>query len=84
MTETAPAALPFSPSAALLGWKLVAHDAAKGWVRIAFDAKAEFLNPAGFVQGGFVQLLARTTANARLVPAKRAAGLGRVLIDEYG
>lgn len=57
MTEAVPAAIPFSPSAALLGWKLIAQDAAKGWVRIAFDAKAEFLNPAGFVQGGFISAM---------------------------
>jgi acyl-coenzyme A thioesterase PaaI-like protein len=37
--------------AELLGWTLLDHDAAKGWVRIAFEAGPTFLNPAGFVQG---------------------------------
>ena len=42
------------PCAAHLGWELVDYDAAKGWARFAFTARPEFLNPAGFVQGGFV------------------------------
>jgi uncharacterized protein (TIGR00369 family) len=49
-----PADIPLSPSAALLGWRLVEHDAAKGWVRIAFEVRREFLNSAGFVQSGFL------------------------------
>ncbi len=126
-----PAEIPTSPSAALLGWQLVEQDAAKGWVKIAFEAKREFLNPSGFVQGGFLaamlddsmgpalwimtkgafypatiamtvcflepaapgplfgegqvflegrlsgnagRLIARATANARMVPAKQAVG----------
>ena len=40
--------------AELLGWTLLDHDAAKGWVRIAFEAGRAFLNPAGFVQGGLL------------------------------
>ena len=40
--------------ATLLGWKLLDHDAARGWARIGFEARREFLNPAGFVQGGIL------------------------------
>ncbi|SDR60786.1 uncharacterized domain 1-containing protein [Rhizobiales bacterium GAS113] len=47
-------AIPHSPSTVLLGWRLLAHDQAKGWVRIGFEGRDEFLNPAGFVQGGFL------------------------------
>ncbi len=54
MAQPSPAEIPTSPSAALLGWRLVEQDAAKGWVKIAFEAKREFLNPSGFVQGGFL------------------------------
>lgn len=46
--------LPPSPSATLLGWRLEDHDAAKGWVRIAFEGKRDFLNPAGCIQGGLI------------------------------
>jgi uncharacterized protein (TIGR00369 family) len=40
--------------ARLLGWTLLEHDAARGWARIGFTAQPEFLNPAGFVQGGML------------------------------
>jgi len=54
MTTTLPFSIPDSPSAATLGWRLEAYDAAKGWVRIAFTGTPEFCNPAGLVQGGFL------------------------------
>lgn len=44
--------MPQPPVAKLLGWQLEAHDAARGWIRVAFDGKREFVNPAGFIQGG--------------------------------
>jgi uncharacterized protein (TIGR00369 family) len=42
------------PAAAHLGWELLEIDAPRGWIKIGFQPKAEFLNPAGFVQGGFI------------------------------
>ena len=42
------------PAAVLLGWKLVAIDPERGTVRVAFEAKPEFLNPIGTVQGGIL------------------------------
>ena len=42
------------PSAKLLGWRLLDARPAEGWLKVAFDGKAEFLNPAGFVQGGIL------------------------------
>jgi len=44
--------IPMPPCAALLGWRLDAHDAERGWIRVRFDGRREFLNPAGFIQGG--------------------------------
>ena len=38
----------------LLGWKLLGCDAAKTVASLSFEARAEFLNPAGFVQGGLL------------------------------
>ena len=29
----------------------------EGWIRIGFDGKAEFCNPAGFVQGGMLSAM---------------------------
>ena len=54
MTGTALDRLPAPPCARLLGWRLLDHDAGRGWVRIGFEGKREFLNPAGFVQGGIL------------------------------
>lgn len=46
--------LPVPPAARLLGWKLVALDVQAGTIEVQFDARAEFVNPSGFVQGGFL------------------------------
>lgn len=51
---TALDALPRPPCAVLLGWHVVDARPDDGWIRIGFDARPEFLNPAGFVQGGFL------------------------------
>ena len=45
---------PTPPCAATLGWRLIDADPEAGTIRIGFDGKAEFLNPSGFVQGGFL------------------------------
>ena len=42
------------PSAVLLGWELVSIDPDAGTIEVAFAATAQFLNPAGVIQGGFV------------------------------
>ncbi len=47
-------AFPTPPCGRTLGWKLVAQDAERGWVRIEFEARPEFANPAGYIQGGFL------------------------------
>ncbi|MEI9887458.1 MAG: PaaI family thioesterase [Rhizomicrobium sp.] len=54
MTATVFDRFPMPPCARHLGWTLLDHDAARGWARLSFEARPEFLNPAGFVQGGFV------------------------------
>jgi uncharacterized protein (TIGR00369 family) len=43
------------PSSKLLGWHLLDARPAQGWVRIGFDGKAEFCNPA--VQGGILSAM---------------------------
>jgi uncharacterized protein (TIGR00369 family) len=37
-----------------LGWQLLEIDPAKGSIKVQFAPKPEFLNPAGYVQGGFI------------------------------
>ena len=45
------------PSSKLLGWHLLDARPGDGWVRIGFDGKKDFCNPAGFVQGGILSAM---------------------------
>jgi len=54
MTETILDAFPKPPCAELLGWRLIDINREKRQVRIGFTARPEFLNPAGYVQGGLL------------------------------
>jgi uncharacterized protein (TIGR00369 family) len=64
-------AFPTPPCARTLGWTLVAQDAERGWVRIEFEARPEFVNPAGFIQGGFLAaMLDDTMGPAALVKSQ--------------
>lgn len=42
------------PTALMLGYRMLALDSAKGWVRIRYEGKPEFCNPMGNLQGGIV------------------------------
>lgn len=57
MIATALDHLPAPPSARLLGWRLEDARPAEGWIRIGFDGKPDFCNPAGFVQGGILSAM---------------------------
>lgn len=46
--------LPTPPCAELLGWRILDARPSEGWIRIGFDGRREFTNPAGFIQGGFL------------------------------
>lgn len=54
MIATALDHLTAPPSSKLLGWHLLDARPKAGWIRIGFDGKSEFCNPAGFVQGGIL------------------------------
>jgi uncharacterized protein (TIGR00369 family) len=54
MIATALDRLEAPPSSKLLGWHLLDARPADGWVRIGFDGRKEFCNPAGFIQGGIL------------------------------
>ena len=54
MIATALDSLPPPPCAQLLGWRLLDARPEQGWIRIGFDGKPEFRNPAGFIQGGIL------------------------------
>lgn len=46
--------LQLPPSAELLGWRLIDARAQEGWVRIGYEGRSSFVNPAGYVQGGML------------------------------
>jgi uncharacterized protein (TIGR00369 family) len=54
MTKTALDQITTPPSAKLLGWHMLDAKPAEGWLKVGFDGKKEFCNPAGFVQGGIL------------------------------
>ncbi len=45
------------PCAKLLGWHLLDARPKEGWIRIGFDGRTDFCNPAGFVQGGILSAM---------------------------
>ncbi len=57
MIATALDHLTAPPSSKLLGWHLLDARPKQGWVRIGFDGKLEFCNPAGFIQGGILSAM---------------------------
>jgi hypothetical protein len=48
---------PMPPVAQLLGWTLLSTDPGRGEIRVRFEAKPDFLNPAGTVQGGILSAM---------------------------
>jgi uncharacterized protein (TIGR00369 family) len=49
--------VPASPSAKLLGWRLLDARPWDGWLKVGFDGRPEFCNPAGFIQGGILSAM---------------------------
>ena len=45
------------PCAELLGWQLLDARPEEGWIRIRFEGRPEFCNPAGFIQGGMLSAM---------------------------
>ena len=64
MVKTALDDLTLPPSAQLLGWRLLDARPQEGWMKVGFDAKHEFCNPTGFVQGGFLTAMIDPTMGA--------------------
>jgi uncharacterized protein (TIGR00369 family) len=57
MIETALNNIATPPSAKLLGWRLLDARPQDGWLKVGFDGKPEFCNPAGYVQGGILSAM---------------------------
>jgi uncharacterized protein (TIGR00369 family) len=58
---------PPPPAAATLGFRLLEIDPERGTISVQFEAKPEFLNPLGVVQGGFVAAMLDDTLGPALV-----------------
>jgi uncharacterized protein (TIGR00369 family) len=59
--------LPPPACAKTLGIEFTAIDAERGTIEVKFEAKPEFLNPAGNVQGGFLAAMLDDTMGPALV-----------------
>lgn len=57
MTTTVFDRMTMPPCATLLGWHLLDARPEEGWIRIGFEGRREFCNPAGFVQGGLLSAM---------------------------
>ena len=57
MISTALDNLTASPSSKLLGWHLLDARPQEGWIKLGFEGKPEFCNPAGFIQGGMLSAM---------------------------
>ncbi len=57
MIATALDRLATPPCAKLLGWHLLDARPHEGWIRIGFEGRPEFCNPAGFIQGGILSAM---------------------------
>ena len=54
MIKTALDDITMPPVAKLLGWRVLDARPEDGWLKLGFDGKPDFCNPAGFIQGGIL------------------------------
>ena len=57
MVKTALDDFNMPPCAKLLGWRLLDARPDEGWIKLGFEGKPEFCNPAGFIQGGLLSAM---------------------------
>ena len=57
MIPTALDAIATPPCSQLLGWRVLDARPEDGWIRIGFEGKPEFRNPAGLIQGGILSAM---------------------------
>lgn len=58
---------PAPPAAQLLGWRLVEINPEQGTITVEFQARPEFVNPVGVIQGGFLAAMLDDTLGPALV-----------------
>ena len=57
MTGTIMDRFEMPPCAKLLGWRMIEADPKQGRVKVAYEGRPEFCNPAGFIQGGLLSAM---------------------------
>jgi uncharacterized protein (TIGR00369 family) len=57
------------PAAVLLGWRLIDLNLAERWIKVGFDGKPEFRNPAGNIQGGILAAMLDDTMGPIVIAA---------------
>jgi len=65
--------LPPPPCARTLGWRLLDARPDEGWVRVGFEARPDFVNPAGAIQGGFLAAMLDDTMGPALFVMSQGA-----------
>lgn len=70
---------PAPPAAAMLGWELSWVAPERGEIEVFFDAKQEFTNPTGAVQGGFLAAMLDDTLGPALVATLDDGGFAPTL-----
>ena len=58
---------PMPPCATMLGWTLLDLDAERGWIKVEFHARPEFLNFGGTIQGGLLTAMMDDTMGPAIV-----------------
>lgn len=79
MTKTALDDFTMPPCAALLGTRLLDARPAEGWLRMGFDARAAFCNPAGFIQGGLLTAMLDDTMGPAVFVTSQGALYGSTI-----
>lgn len=59
--------VPAPPAARTLGWDLEDVDPEAGTIRVGFNARPEFANPVGVIQGGFLAAMLDDTMGPALI-----------------
>jgi uncharacterized protein (TIGR00369 family) len=70
---------PMPTAAKTLGWSLVDANPERGEIEVSFEATADFLNPAGTVQGGFLTAMLDDTMGPALAATLEPGLFGATL-----
>lgn len=67
------------PVAVLLGWRLIDINLEEKWIRLGFEAKPEFLNPMGNIQGGILAAMLDDTMGPLVVASTNRESFGTTI-----